>query len=292
MIYVDIGLNAVVSGIVLGCIYALIALGLAITFGVLHIPNVAHPALVIAGAYGVAVVNAKGIDPIVAGLICAVLFYFVGLVFYEFYSRAFERRGRGNTLQSLTLFFGISLIVEIVLIVRYGTDLRSVDVGYVGTSLKLGFLRVPYRLLVPALLTLPVIFLLWLYLNKTHRGLAIRAVAHDERAVSIAGIDPAAIKRHAFGIATAMAAIAGSALIIIGPVDPFSGRVYLGRVFAVVVLAGMGAIPGTLVAAIVIGLAEALVTAFISPSWATGVAFVILLVTLAVRPNGLFGTAS
>lgn len=292
MIYLDLGLNAIVSGVVLGCIYALLALGLAITFGVLHIPNVAHPALVIAGAYGVAVVSGYGIDPIIAGLICAVIFYVIGLVFYEFYLRSFESRGRGNTLQSLTLFFGISLIVEIILVVRYGTDLRSVDVGYVGSSLQVGFVRVPYRLLVPALLTLPVIYLLWLYLHKTHSGLAIRAVAHDERAVSIAGINPAAVKRHAFGIATAMAAIAGSALIILGPVDPFAGRVHLGRVFAVVVLAGMGAIPGTLVAAVLIGVAESLVTAFVSPSWATGVAFVILLVTLAVRPTGLFGKAS
>lgn len=292
MIFVDLGLNALVSGIVIGCIYALIALGLAITFGVLHIPNVAHPALVIAGAYAVTVVNAYGVDPIIAGLICAVLFYAIGLGFYEFYLRSFESRGRGKTLQSLTLFFGISLVIEIILVVRYGTDLRSVDVGYVGSSLKLGFVRVPYRLLIPALLTLPVIFLLWLYLHRTHTGLAIRAVAHDDRALSVSGINPLSIKRHAFGIATAMAAIAGSALVILGPVDPFSGRGHLGRVFAVVVLAGMGAIPGTLVAAILIGVAEALVTTFISPSWATGVAFIILLVTLAVRPNGLFGTAS
>lgn len=291
MIFIDLGLNAIVSGIVLGCIYALLALGLAVTFGILHIPNIAHPALVVAGAYAVAVVNGFGVDPIIAGLICSVLFYAVGLAFYEFYSRAFESRGRGNTLQSLTLFFGISLVVEIILVVRYGTDLRSVDVDYVGSSFGIGFIRVPYRVLVPALLTLPVIGLLWLYLNKTHSGLAIRAVAHDERAVSIAGINPAAVKRNAFGIATAMAAIAGSALVILGPVDPFAGRTYLGRVFAVVVLAGMGAIPGTIVAAILIGVAESLVTAFVSPAWGPGVAFVILLVTLAVRPNGLFGTA-
>jgi branched-chain amino acid transport system permease protein len=292
MIFLDIGLNAIASGIILGCIYALLSLGLAVTFGVLHIPNVAHPALVIAGAYVVTLFTGYGIDPILGGLLAAIVFYFLGVAFYEFYARAFESRGRGQTIQSLTLFFGVSLLVEIILVIAYGADLRSVDVGYVGKSLNIGFLQLPFRLLIPALVSLPIIGLLWLYLTRTHTGLAIRAVAHDERAVSIAGINPAVIKRHSFGIATALAAFAGSALIIIAPVDPFAGRLYLGRVFAVVVLAGMGAIPGTLVAAIMIGVAEALVTAFIAPSWAPGVAFVILLVTLALRPNGLFGTAS
>ncbi|MCT7374606.1 branched-chain amino acid ABC transporter permease [Chelativorans salis] len=289
MIVLDLALNAVATGIVLGSIYALLALGLAITFGILHIPNVAHPAIVIAGAYAVVVLNRFGLDPILAGLLWSIPFYFIGLAFYEFYARSFESRGGGNTLQSLTLFFGISLVIEIALVVAYGTDLRSVRVGYVGESLRLGTVAIPYRFLVPALITPVVVFLLWLYLSKTNTGLAIRAVAHDERAVSVAGVNPTAIKRHAFGIATALAVIAGAALVITGPVDPFAGRIHIGRVFAIVVLAGMGTIPGTLAAAIIIGVAESLVMSFASPSWAPGVAFAILLATLALRPTGLFG---
>jgi len=291
MDFLDLALNALASGIALGCIYALVALGLAITFGLLHIPNVAHPALVIAGAYAVVLANMRGIDPILAALVLTIPFYAVGLAFYEFYARAFERRGRGNTLQSLTLFFGVSLIVEIALVVAFGTDLRSVSVPYVGRSFEFGLIVLPYRFLVPALLAPVVILALWLYMTRTHAGLAMRAVAHDERALSISGHDPVAIKRHAFGLATALAVLAGAALVIVGPVDPFSGRIHLGRVFAVVVLAGLGSIPGTLAAAIVIGVAEAFVTAFLSPSWAPGVAFAILLGTLALRPNGIFGTA-
>ncbi|WEX11077.1 branched-chain amino acid ABC transporter permease [Chelativorans sp. AA-79] len=289
MIVLDLALNAVVTGIMLGSIYALLALGLAITFGVLHIPNVAHPAIVIAGAYAVVVSNSYGMDPILAGLVWCVPFYFVGLAFYEFYARSFEIRGGGNTLQSLTLFFGVSLVVEIALVVAYGTDLRSVGVGYVGQSLHLGMVTLPYRFLIPAAVTPVVIFLLWLYLGRTNTGLAIRAVAYDERALSVSGVNPAAIKRHAFGIATALAVIAGAALVITGPVDPFAGRFHIGRVFAVVVLAGMGTIPGTLLAGIIIGVAESLVMSFASPSWAPGVAFAILLGTLALKPTGLFG---
>lgn len=289
MEFLDLITNALVSGVALGSIYALLALGLSVTFGVLHIPNVAHPALMIAGAYAVVFANARGLDPIVAALLLTVPFYALGIVFYEFYARAFEKRGRGNTLQSLTLFFGVSLVIEIALVVAFGTDLRSVEVPYVGRSLEFGIVLLPYRFLVPALLAPVVILTLWLYMTRTYSGLALRAVAHDDRALSISGVNPVSVKRHAFGIATALAVLAGAALVITGPVDPFAGRVQIGRVFAIVVLAGLGSIPGTLMAAILIGIAEALVTAFLSPSWAPGVAFAILLGTLAIRPSGLFG---
>jgi branched-chain amino acid transport system permease protein len=291
MIVLELILNAVATGVVLGSIYALMALGLSITFGILHIPNVAHPAMVIAGGYAAVVSNQRGLDPLLAGLLWSVPFYVLGRVFYEFYARSFEARGGGNTLQSLTLFFGASLILEVALAVAFGTDLRSVNVGYVGHSLQLGMLTVPYRFLVPAAVTPVILVALWLYLTRTHIGLAIRAVAHDERAVSISGLDPFAIKRHAFGIALALAAIAGAALVVTGPIDPFAGRVYIGRVFAIVVLAGMGAIPGILPAGILIGVAESLVMSFLSPSWAPGVAFAILLATLGLKPTGLFGAA-
>lgn len=291
MTALDLTLNALATGVMLGSIYALMALGLAITFGVLHIPNVAHPALVVTGAYAVIALNRWGVDPIVAGFLWAPAFYLLGLAFYGFYARAFEARGGGNTLQSLTLFFGLSLVVEVALVVAWGTDLRSVSVPYVGRSLHLGPFVLPYRFLVPALVTPLVIAALALYLTRTDRGLAIRAVAHDERAVSVSGVDPAAVKRHAFGLATALAVVAGAALVITAPVDPFAGRIHLGRVFAIVVLAGMGNMPGVLFAGILIGVAESLVMAFLSPTWAPGVAFAILLATLGLRPTGLFGGA-
>jgi branched-chain amino acid transport system permease protein len=289
MLLLDLGLNALATGMMLGSIYALIAMGLAITFGNLHVPNVAHPAMVVGGSYAAVVGNSYGIDPLLAGLLWAAPFYVLGLLVYEFYQRVFEARGRGGTMQSLTLFFGLSLIIEVGLAAAFGTDLRSVRAGYVGQALTIGFVAVPYRFLIPALVAPVVVLLLRLYLTRTNTGLAIRAVAYEERALHICGLDPAAVKRHAFGIAMSLAALAGAALAVIGPVEPFAGRAQLGRVFAIVVLAGLGAIPGTLVAAVMIGVAESFVTAFLSPSWAPGVAFAILLATLALRPNGLFG---
>jgi branched-chain amino acid transport system permease protein len=245
--------------------------------------------MVTGGSYAVVLSNQYGIDPLVAGLLWAIPFYVLGVLLYEFYSRSFESRGQGNSLQALTLFFGVSLIIEVSLVVAFGTELRSVDVSYVGRSLSLGLVVIPYRFLIPAALAPVIILILWLYLARTNTGLAIRAVAYEERALQICGLNPAAVKRHAFGIAMALAVLAGAALVITAPADPFAGRQQLGRVFAIVVLAGMGTIPGTLAAAILIGIAESLVMAFLSPSWAPGVAFAILLATLGLRPNGLFG---
>lgn len=287
----DILLNAISTGVVLGSIYASIALGLAITFGILHIPNVAHPALVIVGAYFIYALNQWGLSPVPALIVGLPVFYVLGLLLYTFYSRTFERRGQVNVLQSLTLFFGLSLVIEILVALSFGSELKSIQVSYVGSSLVLGPITMPYRLLVPALFAPIMIALLWLYLTRTYSGTAIRAVAQDDRALSISGINPAWIKRHAFGIATATAVVGGAALIIMGPVEPFAGRFQIGRVFAIVVLAGMGSIPGTLVVAILIGIAESFVSAYLTPSWSPGVAFAILLLALALRPQGLFGAA-
>lgn len=291
MLSIDILLNAVMTGILLGSVYASLALGLAITFGILHIPNIAHPTLVVAGAFFVYTLAQWGLDPIIAAAIGLIPFYLLGVALYVFYSRVFERRGGANVLQSLTLFFGLSLVIEILLALVFGSELKSVSVPYIGSSLRLGVLTMPYRLLVPALLAPLMIAAVSLYLSRTNSGTAIRAVAHEERALSIAGLNPASVKRHAFGIATATAVVAGAALIMVGPVEPFAGRYQIGRVFAIVVLAGMGSIPGSLVIALIIGIAEALVSTYLNPSWSPGVAFAILLLGLAGRPQGLFGGA-
>ncbi|HEX8663417.1 MAG TPA: branched-chain amino acid ABC transporter permease [Beijerinckiaceae bacterium] len=289
MLLLDLALNAVATGLMLGSIYALLALGLAITFGILHVPNIAHPALMVVGAYALALANAHGLDPIAASVPVAAAFYAAGLAFYEVYYRLFERRGGTDTLQSLTLFFGLALVIEVALLMGFGADPKSVDVPYVGQSWTVGLVTLPYRLLVPALLSPAVMLLLWLYLKLSRAGLAIRAVASGETPLAIVGIAPRRVKRHAFGLATASAAFGGAALVILGPVGPFSGHAQIGRVFAVVVLAGMGSIPGTLAAGLAIGVAESLVSSFLDPSWSQGVAFAILLATLAARPTGLFG---
>ena len=134
--------------------------------------------------------------------------------------------------------------------------------------------------------------LLTLYLSRTFMGRAIRAVAQDQEALRLMGANPVRIKQWAFGIATAVLGIAGALLIIVAPVEPTLDRAYIGRTFCVVVMAGLGSMSGTLIAAIILGVAETIVLTLFGASWAPAISFAMLLGVLAVRPQGLFGRRS
>jgi branched-chain amino acid transport system permease protein len=147
----------------------------------------------------------------------------------------------------------------------------------------------PLRMLVPCLAALALFAALQLFLSRTFIGRAISAVAQDQLALRLMAVDPTRIKRIAFGISIATTSVAGALLIIIQPVEPSVGREYIGRVFAICVLGGLGSLPGTLIAAILLGVMESLTATFSGPSWAPAVSFGFLLLTLAFRPMGLFG---
>ena len=287
----ELFVNAVVAGVLLGGFYAAVALGLSIVFGRLDIVNIAHPAFVIIGSYVAFIMNERYMfDPILSGLIFLPVFFLLGVGMYRFYYVCFERTGQ-ESLSGLAYFFGIMFIIEVLLILYYGVDYRNVQAPYIGETLFLGFLGLPYRMLVPFITATILTGLVYLYLSKTFLGRAILAVSQDRLALQLMGADPVKVKQWAFGIGIATAAVAGALLIIIQPIEPSVGRLYIGRVFAIVILGGMGSISGTFFAALIIGIAESLVATFIGPSWAPAVAFGLLLVTLAFRPQGLFGRA-
>ncbi|HEX5091066.1 MAG TPA: branched-chain amino acid ABC transporter permease [Burkholderiales bacterium] len=287
----DLFANAIVAGVLLGAFYAAVAVGLAITFGQLDIVNIAHPAFVIVGSYIAWIVNSRlGIDPVLVGVLASPLFFVAGALVYRVYYAAFERTGQ-ESLSGLAFFFGVMFIIEVSLILVYGVDYRNVTASYIGESIELGYVGIPLRLLVPFLAASLMTGGVWLYLSRTFTGRAILAVAQDRLALQLMGADPVRIKQWAFGLAIGTTAIAGALLIIIGPVEPSVGRVYIGRAFAVVVLGGMGSIPGMIIAALLLGVVESFVSTFAGPSWAPAVAFGVLLLTLAVRPSGLFGRA-
>jgi branched-chain amino acid transport system permease protein len=282
-------LNAIVSGVLLGGFYAAVALGLSIAFGQLDIVNIAHPAFVIVGSYAVFMVNSRtGLDPVLIGLLFAPVFFIVGGLIYRVYYASFERTGQ-EALSGLAFFFGLMFIIEVLLIMTYGVDYRLVGAPYIGATWRFGPIAVPLRMFVPFVTALLMTAGVYLYLSRTFAGRAILAVAQDRLALRLMGADPVKIKQLAFGLSIATAALAGALLIVIGPVEPSMNRLYIGRVFAIVVLGGMGSIGGTLVAALILGVAESLVATFYGPSWAPAVAFGILLITLALRPQGLFG---
>jgi branched-chain amino acid transport system permease protein len=164
-----------------------------------------------------------------------------------------------------------------------------VQAWYASGNLDLGIIELPWRLLMPFLIGLAMVVGLQTYLSRTFIGRAIQAVAQDQQALRLMAANPTRIKRIAFGLSFATAALGGAARIIIQPVEPSIGREYIGRIFAICVLGGLGSFPGMVIAAVALGVVENLTATFFGPSWAPAVAFGILLITLAVRPSGILG---
>ena len=284
-------MNAVAAGLILGCFYAAVALGLSITFGQLDIVNIAHPTFVIFGSYVAYIINENfGFDPILIGIVFLPVFYVIGMLLYRIYYASFERTGQ-ESLSGLAFFFGLMFIIEVLLILAYGVDYRLVQAPYIGKTLHLGVIDFPLRMAVPAVVSTVMTGSVVLYMSRTFMGKAIQAVSQDRLALQLMGADPVKVKQIALGIAIATAAVAGALLIIIQPVEPSVGRLYIGRIFAIVVLGGMGSISGTFIAALLIGVVESFIATFFGPSWAPAVGFCILLLTLAIRPQGIFGRA-
>lgn len=285
----DLLLNAIAAGILLGGFYASVSLGIAIAFGLLDIVNIAHPVFVMLGSYVAYTMNVRcGLDPIVTGLLFTPVFYGVGVLLYRIYYVSFERKG-AESLRGLVFFFGVLFIVEVVLLLAFGVDYRLVEARYIGQTMQVGPVGIAFRLLVPCVVGMVLTGALYAFLSRTFYGRAIQAVAQDSFALRLMGANPFKVKAVAFGLAIATAALAGALLIMIGPVEPAMNREYIGRVFAIAVLGGMGSIGGTLVAALILGVAESLTATFYGPSWGVAVSFGVLLLALAVRPSGLFG---
>jgi branched-chain amino acid transport system permease protein len=283
----DLLINAIVSGILIGGFYAAVTSGVSLSFGILDIVNIAHPAFIILGSYVAYAANSSlGIDPIIASIVMMPAFYLLGAGVYQVYYASFERRGQ-ESLRGLAFFFGLLFITEVSLVLYFGVDYRYVDAPYIGPSWHFGILDIPMRILVPFLVSLLLMAALQIFLTRTFTGRAIMAVAQDQLALRLMAVDPIKIKR--IGISIATASLAGAFLIIIQPVEPSVGREYIGRVFAICVLGGMGSLPGTLIAAMLLGVVESLTSTFYGPSWAPAVSFGFLLLTLAVRPAGLLG---
>jgi branched-chain amino acid transport system permease protein len=289
LLSLDLLVNALVAGALLGGFYAAVSVGVTISFGMLDIANIAQPAFILLGCYAAYLTNLYfGFDPILTGILMTPAFFVLGMAVYRLYYYAFERRG-DQAIQGLAFFFGLLFVGEVSLVLIFGVDYRFVEAPYIGPSLHIGWVDLPLRMLLPFVFSLIMVGLLQLYLSRSFIGRAILAVSQDGLALQLMAASPIKIKQIAVGISIATCAVAGSFLIIIQPVEPSIGRDYIGRIFAICVLGGMTSFPGMLIAAMLLGIVESITATFYGPSWAPAVSFGFLLVTLAVRPAGLMG---
>jgi branched-chain amino acid transport system permease protein len=281
-------INAIVAGILLGGFYAALTIGLSVSFGMLDVVNIAHPVFIILGGYGVFLLNGSlGLDPVLAGLIFAPLFFLIGIGVYQVYYNSFEKRG-AESLRGLVFFFGVLFLIEVFLLLTFGVDYRLARAPWIGKTVEIGFVGISLRLFVPFLVGVILTVVLYLYFSRTFLGMITRGVAQDSTAVRLMGANPIRIKTIAFGLSIATTSLAGALIISIGPVEPGLGREFIGRVFAVTVMAGMGSISGTLLAALILGVAESLTATLGGPAWGLAISFGILLLVLGLKPSGLF----
>jgi branched-chain amino acid transport system permease protein len=289
VVSLDLLFNAIIAGILLGGFYAAVTVGVTVSFGMLDIANIAQPAFILLGSYAAYMLNSRfHLDPILVGFLMLPVFYAIGMVVYRIYYYAFESRNE-QAIQGLAFFFGLLFVGEVALVLTFGVDYRFVQAPYIGPSIHLGIVELPLRMLIPCVVSIAMIVALQQYLTRSFVGRAILAVSQDGSALRLMAANPTRIKEIAFGISIATCALAGTFLIIIQPVEPSIGRDYIGRIFAICVLGGMTSFPGTIAAAILIGVVESITATFYVPSWAPAVAFGFLLIALAVRPAGLAG---
>ncbi len=277
----------VLNGLLTGAVYALVALGLTLIYGVLHIINFAHGALLTAAMFAAFFAfHTLGIDPYIAAFIIAPVFFAFGYALQRF---VIGPASHGEDRNMLLVTLGLAVIIENALLFAFRADTRTIDVPYAFQSIDLGFTF----LAVPRLVGFGAVFVvalaLWLIMGFTDTGRAIRAVAKEKLGAELAGIDVAHVYAVTFGLGTACVAIAACLLMPSYYVNPSAGNAFVLVAFTIVVLGGMGSVPGALIGGLVIGVVESLSSLFLGESLGQIGIFLIFIAVLLVRPQGLFG---
>jgi branched-chain amino acid transport system permease protein len=277
----------IVMGILLGGLYAVIALGLSLVFGVVKEINIAHGDLVILGSYfGFVAMTVVGIDPILSLIIGMPILFGIGFVIQKYIlNRAF----RISMDATLIIAFGISIILENVYQLIFTPMSRGLTTSYALESFTFGAIRFPLSYLLDFIVAILVMIFLREFLRRTYLGMAIRAAAQDRKAAHLMGINTNQVYAFTFAISMAFAAIAGIFLGLTFPFTPVSGMSFLIIALGVVVLGGMGSILGTFIGGVAFGLAQTLGGYFFGVAAQMLVAYAMVLVVLAVIPRGIFG---
>jgi len=278
---------AIVNGLLTGAVYALVALGLTLIYGVLHIINFAHGALLTVAMFAAFFVYQKfGLDPYLAILVLAPAFFALGYALQRF---VIGPASHGDDRNILLVTLGLAVIIENALLFFFRADTRTIDVPYAFDSFNLGFTFVALPRAVGFLALFVVASALWLLMGFTDIGRAIRAVAKEKLGAELAGIDVAHVYAVTFGLGTACVAIAACLLIPTYYVNPSAGNAFILVAFTIVVLGGMGSVLGALIGGLIVGVVESLSSLFLGESLGQIGIFLIFIVVLLVRPNGLFG---
>jgi branched-chain amino acid transport system permease protein len=282
-----LAVQVLINALVLGCLYACIAIGFSLVWGVLNVINLIHGSLVVLGAYlAWGAYQWLGISPWYALVIAAPLFFALG---YLLQRLLLNRVISAPVLVTLTLTFGLDLILNNAMIYYFKADYRKLTLSPPTGSISLFDVVVPVDRLIATASALALTGLLYLLLRRSKVGRAIVAVRLDRDAAVLMGVDVKSIYAIAFGLGAALAGCAGVLMALIFPISPLTSSAYLGKAFVVCVLGGLGSVSGALAGGLLLALVEGLGSTLIGPAHATTLSFVLLIIFLVVRPQGLLG---
>jgi branched-chain amino acid transport system permease protein len=289
MIGLDAILQTCLSGLFMGSVYALIAIGFTLVFGVTNIVNFAHGHLVM-GAMFVTYLLFKtaNVDPYVSLIVVLPLFFALGALLYAV---VIQRIVEAPHSAHMMVTLGLLIFFENVANFFFGSDLRGITTTYTTSSFIVGDISIPIARLGAAAVSLAAVVVLALFLHRTSLGKAIRASANNREGAALVGIDVGRVYLIAFSLGTAAAALAGAVIMPFSLVSPFVGGEFILKAFVIAVLGGLGSVAGALVGGLLIGFVEALSSLYISASLGNAIVFAILIAVLLYRPWGIFGQA-
>jgi branched-chain amino acid transport system permease protein len=277
----------VINALVLGCLYACIAIGFSLVWGVLNVINLIHGSLIVLGAYlAWGLYQSLAISPWYVLAVAAPLFFILG---YLLQRLLLNRVIAAPVLVTLTLTFGLDLILNNAMIYAFNADYRKLTLSPPMGSFSLFGVVVPVDRLIATAFALALTGLLYVLLRRSRVGRAIVAVRLDRDAAILMGVDVQSIYAIAFGIGAALAGCAGILMALIFPISPLTSSTYLGKAFVVCVLGGLGSVSGAVAGGLLLALVEGVGASFLGPSHATTLSFALLIVFLLVRPQGLLG---
>lgn len=284
----EVLLQIVFWGLYSGCIYILLATGLNMIFGVMKIVNFAHGEFLMLGAYVTASIFAlSGLNPYSIILLTMIVLAFIGIAVERLCFRCILGKGK---LNEIFLSLGLIYVLQNVATLIWTDDWRSIHSPYEAMTIPIGGLRVPFDYFVIVAVTIGVLVGLYLFLRRTPMGRAIRATSQNRKGAMLVGIDVERMDMISFGIGTALAAAAGTLWVVSGQVfNPYMGSIPAVKAFAIVILGGLGSIPGAIIAGLAYGLAENGAAFLFGGPWKDATSFIVLIIVLIIRPTGIFG---
>jgi branched-chain amino acid transport system permease protein len=284
---VELFLDQVVNGLTLGSVYALVAIGLSLIFGIVRLVNFAHGEFFMLGAYMLFFAYVQAQLPYALTIVlCVAGMAIVGVVFERLvFEPVMERRWSAQLVATLAA----SVILTNAAIVVFGGTQRGAPTPLSNASVGLGPVHVSYQRILAIAVTLVAFWLLDLFVSHTHLGRALRAVSQNREAAQVFGVDLRVVALVTFSLSAALAGLAAALVAPLQTISPTMGALLTLKAFAVVVIGGLGKVTGAIYAAFLVGLAEAFATVYISTEYKDAVAFLLMIAFLVVRPRGLFG---